>query len=223
MPQEKRSPALGKSPTEENRQSFEECNRRDAIAKFTEWNSMFVHPSPSPISNIVSHHYQIGCQCVDYVLTIMIWYFSFQENLPPSLEAIAERFMAKKRRGKFPEELRNFALTVNFYSPKAYMYLRQKWNCLPAMSTIKSGNLSIFRNHWIEIHIKMHGRMLFEFIVFFSRVHTVYLIFFRLGALFRQGMRKINFIQQDYRSHMMWVCSSIFLSWITSSSLSFNH
>lgn len=38
-------------------------------------------------------------------------------------------------KGKYPIELRAFALTVNFYSPKAYYYIRQVFeNKLPAPS-----------------------------------------------------------------------------------------
>lgn len=42
-------------------------------------------------------------------------------------------------KGKYPTQLRAFALTVNFYSPKAYNYLREVFNNkLPAPSTIRS-------------------------------------------------------------------------------------
>lgn len=44
-----------------------------------------------------------------------------------------------KVNGKYSPELRAFALTVNFYSPKAYMYIRRVFrNKLPAPSTIRS-------------------------------------------------------------------------------------
>lgn len=41
-------------------------------------------------------------------------------------------------KGKYPIELRAFALTVNFYSPKAYNYIRKVFeNKLPDPSTIR--------------------------------------------------------------------------------------
>lgn len=45
---------------------------------------------------------------------------------------------------KFAEKIRSFALTLNFYSPKAYTYLRSSFNnTLPAISTIRSWYSSI--------------------------------------------------------------------------------
>ncbi|EFN76533.1 THAP domain-containing protein 9, partial [Harpegnathos saltator] len=44
-----------------------------------------------------------------------------------------------KVKGKYPPQLRAFALTLHFYSPKAYCYVRQTFmNKLPASSTIRS-------------------------------------------------------------------------------------
>lgn len=41
------------------------------------------------------------------------------------------------RRGKYSEEIRSFALTLHFYSPKAYMYVRKTWKkILPHPRTI---------------------------------------------------------------------------------------
>ena len=44
----------------------------------------------------------------------------------------------KQIRSKFPKELRSFALTLQFYSTKAYMYVRKVFGlALPALSTIR--------------------------------------------------------------------------------------
>lgn len=41
--------------------------------------------------------------------------------------------------GRYSSQLRAFALTINFYSPKAYKYIRQIFkNKLPAPSTIRA-------------------------------------------------------------------------------------
>lgn len=44
-----------------------------------------------------------------------------------------------KIKGQYPPQLRAFAMTINFYSPKAYRYIRSTFkNRLPAPSTIRS-------------------------------------------------------------------------------------
>ncbi|XP_072750897.1 uncharacterized protein [Anoplolepis gracilipes] len=47
--------------------------------------------------------------------------------------------LLKKRIGKYSEEIRSFALTLHFYSPKAYNYIRKTWGkqFLPHSSTIR--------------------------------------------------------------------------------------
>ena len=55
-----------------------------------------------------------------------------------SMKEIINRHIAAKTRAKFPIELRKFALSIHFYSRKAYEYLRSEWRCLPSESTIKS-------------------------------------------------------------------------------------
>ncbi|XP_026667506.1 uncharacterized protein LOC113464040 [Ceratina calcarata] len=60
------------------------------------------------------------------------------------IEAITEESVVKeiqtgKVNGQYPPGLRAFALTVNFYSPKAYNYIRQVFqNKLPSPSTIRA-------------------------------------------------------------------------------------
>lgn len=45
---------------------------------------------------------------------------------------------AAEKKGKFPPELRTFALTLHFYSPAAYEYVRAKFNdALPSQRTIR--------------------------------------------------------------------------------------
>lgn len=45
----------------------------------------------------------------------------------------------KKITMKYPDDLRSFAMTLQFYSPKAYEYVRETFNlCLPAQSVIRS-------------------------------------------------------------------------------------
>jgi DNA transposase THAP9 len=48
--------------------------------------------------------------------------------------------LLQKRRGKYSEEVRSFALTLHFYSPKAYNYIRKMWGkrILPHPSTIRA-------------------------------------------------------------------------------------
>ena len=45
--------------------------------------------------------------------------------LPTHVQQIVSRKI--KGRGKFSEEIRSFALTLHFYSPKAYSYVRRTW------------------------------------------------------------------------------------------------
>lgn len=57
--------------------------------------------------------------------------------LPDNVKEILQRKL--KGKGKYSPKLRSFALTLHFYSPKAYNYVRKTWtNLLPAPSTIKS-------------------------------------------------------------------------------------
>ncbi|KAJ8380408.1 hypothetical protein SKAU_G00011860 [Synaphobranchus kaupii] len=50
----------------------------------------------------------------------------------------------QKRSAKFSEELRQFAITLHFYSPKAYEYVREKFNfALPHTQTIRNWYSSV--------------------------------------------------------------------------------
>ena len=54
----------------------------------------------------------------------------------PALEIFLRASGNKK--GKYAPELRSFALTLHFYSKKAYLYVKKVFNtCLPHTSTIK--------------------------------------------------------------------------------------
>lgn len=59
-----------------------------------------------------------------------------QNMLPDNIKEILQRTL--KGKGKYSPKLRSFALTLYFYSPKAYNYVRKTWNnLLPAPSTIR--------------------------------------------------------------------------------------
>lgn len=54
-------------------------------------------------------------------------------------ELLFRRLLKRQKKGKYPPELRQFALTLNFYSKKAYEYVRQKFsNVLPHIRTLAS-------------------------------------------------------------------------------------
>lgn len=54
-------------------------------------------------------------------------------------KSIIKEIEKGKVRGRYSPELRSFALTLNFYSPKAYNYVREVYrNKLPAPSTLRS-------------------------------------------------------------------------------------
>lgn len=47
-------------------------------------------------------------------------------------------FLGKKKQNQYSEAVRKFAITLHFYSPRAYQYLRQKFsNRLPHAGTIR--------------------------------------------------------------------------------------
>ncbi|XP_072401245.1 DNA transposase THAP9 [Diabrotica undecimpunctata] len=57
------------------------------------------------------------------------------ENMPPICKELAGRKIGKKV--KYSSALRQFAITLNFFSPKGYNYVREKFQtCLPHPSTI---------------------------------------------------------------------------------------
>lgn len=56
-----------------------------------------------------------------------------------SCEVLFKRLLKKQQKGKYPPELRQFALTLNFYSKKAYEYVREKFSyVLPSIRTLAS-------------------------------------------------------------------------------------
>lgn len=64
-------------------------------------------------------------------------------------ESIISRFMRNKEKGnlshkEYPPELRMFSITLHFYSPKAYNYVREVFKCaLPHPKTIKNWYTSV--------------------------------------------------------------------------------
>ena len=54
------------------------------------------------------------------------------ENSTDNVKALHKRMATKEKHAKYSPELRTFAITLNFYSPKAYKYVRSNFsNCLP--------------------------------------------------------------------------------------------
>ncbi|KAL3188440.1 hypothetical protein MRX96_003418 [Rhipicephalus microplus] len=52
--------------------------------------------------------------------------------------------VGNEQKGKYPPELRAFALTLHFYSPAAYEYVRSKFNeALPSQRTLRGWYKSI--------------------------------------------------------------------------------
>ncbi|KAG8223041.1 hypothetical protein J437_LFUL006055, partial [Ladona fulva] len=61
-----------------------------------------------------------------------------EASLPGPASELLKRAMNNSRKEVFPAELMTFALTLNFYSPKAYNYVRDKFNAsLPHPSTLR--------------------------------------------------------------------------------------
>jgi hypothetical protein len=64
-----------------------------------------------------------------------------QSLLTPTLEQILERIQSQKNRpttAQFPPEIRVFASTLQFYSTKAYEYVRKTFsNALPHITTVR--------------------------------------------------------------------------------------
>lgn len=68
----------------------------------------------------------------------------FLENMNISTQDLIGRYKQKLKSGintraKFSANLRSFALTMHFYSPKTYKFARKKfYTCLPHIRTIKN-------------------------------------------------------------------------------------
>ncbi|KAF2885085.1 hypothetical protein ILUMI_21088 [Ignelater luminosus] len=59
-------------------------------------------------------------------------------SVPEHVQEIIKRNLRNKKQ-QYSSELRKFALTLQYYSPRAYNYIRHKWrNLLPHSSTIKN-------------------------------------------------------------------------------------
>ncbi|KAF4517055.1 hypothetical protein B566_EDAN004675 [Ephemera danica] len=59
-------------------------------------------------------------------------------SVPDSAKPILERMLSGKLRGEYPPELRSFAITLSFYSTKAYEYVRKTFNnSLPNTRTLE--------------------------------------------------------------------------------------
>lgn len=73
------------------------------------------------------------------------FYFVFQLIEFPALVAIVQKILSGKHRfNAFPPELKTFATTLHFYSPKAYDFVRRIFiNILPHPSTIRKWYYSI--------------------------------------------------------------------------------
>lgn len=67
----------------------------------------------------------------------LIAVFYLQENTPDQVKNIISRQL-KSKNAKYDAQIRAFALTLHFYSPKAYSYVRKTFNnLLPHLSTIQ--------------------------------------------------------------------------------------
>jgi hypothetical protein len=63
---------------------------------------------------------------------------NLQETRPLAEKELLLRQLKKSPGNKFPPQLRSFALTLHFYSPNAYNYVRKTFgNCLPHPSTLR--------------------------------------------------------------------------------------
>ena len=69
--------------------------------------------------------------------------FPLQDSLPPSMKYIVMRKWVGKIT-KYDAEIRKFGLTLHFYSPKAYNYVRKCWNnLLPHPGTLRKWCCSV--------------------------------------------------------------------------------
>ena len=67
-----------------------------------------------------------------------VFFWFFQLSVPDSIKDAFVRIMNGNSHQKFPSSLRNFALTLHFYSPRAYDFVRENFaSALPHPSTIK--------------------------------------------------------------------------------------
>lgn len=58
-------------------------------------------------------------------------------------DGMIKELVVGKKRGQYSPRVRCFALSLSFYSQKAYLYVKKYFKKLPALSTIKSWYRSI--------------------------------------------------------------------------------
>lgn len=70
-------------------------------------------------------------------IAVNFFVLTLQESTPEAIKNILDRQLASKN-AKYEPEIRSFALTLHFYSPKAYSFVRDTFkNLLPHPTTIK--------------------------------------------------------------------------------------
>lgn len=76
--------------------------------------------------------YSFHATFLTFLLLLLIWQGSFSDE-------ILEQLKEGRKTRSYSENVRSFALTLNFYSNAAYQYIRRKFgNHLPALSTLRS-------------------------------------------------------------------------------------
>lgn len=81
--------------------------------------------------------YNYYCCSLVTIYWILIFLIFFQASVPDAVQELFKRILKGQSTEKYTPALRSFALTLNFYSPKAYEYVRQTFNkSLPDSSTI---------------------------------------------------------------------------------------
>ncbi len=77
---------------------------------------------------------------LNFVYLFHVIFLILQDSVPKALhDSFVNTVLRRKRTRKYSPELRKFALTVDFYSPKAYDYIREIFgSCLPCRRTIQS-------------------------------------------------------------------------------------
>ncbi|KAL7287020.1 hypothetical protein TKK_0018813 [Trichogramma kaykai] len=75
----------------------------------------------------------------------------FIQRLPPGVKAMVNAILKRRTFTTFPEELKNFALSIHSYSPNAYEFLRTSFlKILPHPSTLRSWLKSIHQEPGIS-------------------------------------------------------------------------
>lgn len=91
--------------------------------------------------NLISENAQLAINVSLYSLNSACFNILvlFQGTMSKTRELVFRKLLKKQKKGKYPPELRQLALTLNFYSKKAYEYVRQKFsNILPHIRTLAS-------------------------------------------------------------------------------------